>query len=315
MSRNSRGYDIVDTHVHIFDLDFRDHGMPNRNFTHGWPNDEDVPQINRTILMPEAEEEAEEAGVNNLVFMQCFQDSPEESLWVHACAQNSTYGKFKGIVAGLDLTQHEKLQTFVSVFKRDLKKPKFVGVRMVLEPAEHEFFESEDFHKGLGILENNDLTFDLLLRPELMKHVPVLASKFPRLRMVINHLAKPTKYGCSLEEWKSLVDAISPHPNVYMKLSGLLNEPYTDSKGRAYATFRPFIHHVVESFGVNRCMFGSDWPVCRTGTQGPKKYLDVVEFVEKLLDDLPLLAKKKIFQENAVEFYQLQDVVDTGNQT
>ena len=113
--------------------------------------------------MPEAEEEAEEAGVNNLVFMQCFQDSPEESLWVsgilklrmnislficmffflqvHACAQNSTYGKFKGIVAGLDLTQHEKLQTFVRVFKRDLKKPKFVGVRMVLEPAEHEFFE------------------------------------------------------------------------------------------------------------------------------------------------------------------------------
>ena len=47
MSRNSRGYDIVDTHVHIFDLDLRDHGMPNRNFTHGWPNDEDVPQINR----------------------------------------------------------------------------------------------------------------------------------------------------------------------------------------------------------------------------------------------------------------------------
>ena len=88
-----------------------------------------------------------------------------------------------------------------------------------------------------------------------------------------------------------------------------------ENKNRNVHIFRPFIHHVVESFGVNRCMFGSDWPVCRTGTQGPKKYLDVVEFVEKLLDDLPLLAKKKIFQENAVEFYQLQDVVDTGNQT
>ena len=47
------------------------------------------------------------------------------------------------------------------------------------------FIDSEDFHKGLGILENNDLTFDLLLRPELMKHVPVLASKFPRLRYVL----------------------------------------------------------------------------------------------------------------------------------
>ena len=63
--------------------------------------------------------------------------------------------------------------------------------------------------------------------------------------MVINHLAKPTKYECSLEEWKSLVHAITPHPNVYMKLSGLLNEPYTDSNGRAYATFRQdqFKHH------------------------------------------------------------------------
>ena len=66
---------------------------------------------------------------------------------------------------------------------------------------------------------------------------------------------------------------------------------------------------------MNRCVFGSDWPVCRTGTQGPKKYLDVVEFVEKQLEDLPHLARKRIFQDNAVEFYRLQDEVNTEKQT
>ena len=114
--------------------------------------------------MDEAEAEAHEAGVNNLVFVQCFQDSPEESLWViqtykrllhelsikystlptfkvYTCAQNSSHSKFRGIVAGLDLTKHDKLKTMIRIFKRDLQVPKFVGVRMILEPAEHEFFE------------------------------------------------------------------------------------------------------------------------------------------------------------------------------
>ena len=170
---------------------------------------------------------------------------------------------------------------------------------------------SEDFHVGLGILEANDLTFDLLLRPDLLRYVSVLAEKFPRLKMVINHLAKPTKYGMPLEEWKEVMDKIaSTCPNVYMKLSGMINEPYTDPQNRGYATFRPFVHHALEAFGVDRCMFGSDWPLCKTVKPVvPKKYLDVVEFMEKQLEDLSEEAKRKIFQDNAIDFYGLHNVV------
>ena len=80
---------------------------------------------------------------------------------------------------------------------------------------------SEDFHTGLGILEANNLTFDLLLRPELLRHVPVLAEKFPSLKLAINHLAKPTKYGMGLEEWKEAVDKMTQkRKEVSAKLAG-----------------------------------------------------------------------------------------------
>ena len=111
---------------------------------------------------------------------------------------------------------------------------------------------SENFSKGLCILEKYGLTFDLLLRPALLKHVPKLASKFPNLKMVINHLAKPTKYEMPLELWKAEIDEIAKFPNIYMKLSGMINEV---CQGDAFQAFQPFVQHAVEAFGTQRYVF------------------------------------------------------------
>ena len=132
-----RDYTIVDAHLHVFDLNLRDN-LSNKNFSHGWPSKDDE-AIFRNILLDEAQQEAAKCGVKNLVFVQCLQDCPEESWWVYACAQK--YQSMKGIVGGLDLTKHDKLEAYIKVFQRDMIKPKFVGVRMILEPAEEAFFD------------------------------------------------------------------------------------------------------------------------------------------------------------------------------
>ena len=114
--------------------------------------------------------------------------------------------------------------------------------------------------QGLGVLEQRGLCFDLLLRPQHLKHVPVIARAFPRLRFVIDHIAKPLIKAQVMEPWKSDMAAAAACDNVYCKLSGMVTE--ANMSGWKAADLQPYIGHVVACFGWQRCLFGSDWPVC-----------------------------------------------------
>ena len=137
MASKSREYFIVDGHLHVFDLDVKNK-FPNRNDSHGFPEDKDIEAINRTVPLEEARGFTRYCGVNNVVFMQCYHDCPEEAQWVYDTASKK-HPFIKGIVAGLDLTQHDKLEKYIKQFKSDFKVPKFVGIRNIVEhlPADH----------------------------------------------------------------------------------------------------------------------------------------------------------------------------------
>jgi len=126
--------------------------------------------------------------------------------------------------------------------------------------------------------------------------------------MVIDHIAKPLmSLGPQegLSGWSEDMALAASHPNVYCKLSGMVTEvnPDTHSTPWTADTFRPYTDLCLRLFGVDRCMFGSDWPVCRLAGA---EHMEVVALLDELVSHLSSEEKEKIFYSNAVKFYSLK---------
>lgn len=290
------GRRILDSHFHIFDLSVRA-SYPNQNASHQFPSS-DQAAINRTHLAAEAEDVMETAGVKEAVMVQCYNDCPEEVYWVMEQAKDHPF--ILGVVGGLDLCNLDKLNNFIKIFTTS-SSPKFVGVRHLIDFEAEDFLTREDVHAGLQVLSDHNLTFDLQSYPATLKHIPLIAGKFPNLRMVIDHIAKPN-YDRPEEfsTWSRDMAAAGVYPNVYCKLSGLINEIPDWSADK----FQPFVDHCLKVFGAKRCMYGSDWPVCHLATPSVT-YRDVVDLLEQLLESCSEEEKDDIYYRTAKRFYSL----------
>lgn len=130
-------YEVVDGHLHIWNLpEIRDK-LPVENTSRGFPNNDDSAAINRTLDLNEVAPLCERNGVRNAVFVQCFNDSPEEAEWVHRVSQETPL--IKGIVAGLDLEKHDKLRRHLDAMAQ-WKVPKLVGVRHITHYEPNDYF-------------------------------------------------------------------------------------------------------------------------------------------------------------------------------
>merc|ERR1712029_1114238 len=141
--------DIIDSHLHVYDLALRSQ-FPNQNWSHSFPSEENESSIVYDVPQTLAKSVANESGVKKVVFVMCYDDCPEEAQWVYDNAQNTDL--IIGIVAGLDITNHEKLRRYIKDFKTNFKNPKFVGIRHHIWWDE-KIMKSEKFLAGLAILE------------------------------------------------------------------------------------------------------------------------------------------------------------------
>jgi L-fuconolactonase len=139
----------------------------------------------------------------------------------------------------------------------------------------------------------------LLVKPKHLQYVPAIAQHIPDLRMVVDHIAKPSIVSGQWEMWAEDLAAVARLPNVWCKLSGMMTE--ADQKHWKLTDFKPYVNHVVEQFGFDRVMFGSDWPVCLlAGT-----YSQAFEAVNENLRGINESQRDRIFGENARMFYRL----------
>ena len=133
-----------------------------------------------------------------------------------------------------------------------------------------------------------------------MKSVPILAEKIPDLRMVIDHIAKPFIKNSSMSPWDSEMTEIAKIPTAYCKISGMVTEAnlhHWEPKD-----LFPYIEHVINVFGPERIMYGSDWPVClRAATY--EQVLDTA--IEGSLTKLNNSEMKQFLRTNAIKFYSL----------
>ncbi|HLY09086.1 MAG TPA: amidohydrolase family protein, partial [Planctomycetota bacterium] len=232
-------------------------------------------------------------GIDGSVFVQTQHDI-EENRWALDLARK--HDVILGVVGWVDLAS-PACEAQLLEFK---EHPKFVGVRHITQgEADDNFIVRDDVVRGLRVLEKHRVPFDLLFYVKHLKHAPTLAKKLPDLPMVIDHLAKPRIKEHVTEGWIDSLKAAAKAPNVYCKLSGLVTE--ADWKAWKPADLKPYVDAALEAFGPDRCMYGSDWPVCLLAAPYPS----VFGALKELLSPLSAAERAKIFGGTAEKFYGL----------
>jgi L-fucono-1,5-lactonase len=181
--------------------------------------------------------------------------------------------------------------------------PSFLGVRPMVENIEDPrwMLRSTVLH-AFAVLEERGICFDFLLKHHQLPAALEVLAACPRLRAVIDHIAKPPIRERVLEPWGTLLEQVGAHPNVYCKLSGMITE--ADHERWSPDDLGPYIERALRAFGAARCMFGSDWPVCTLAGS----YGQVLGALEQHLLRLGVTPAehRRIFGETAREFYRLR---------
>jgi L-fuconolactonase len=202
----------------------------------------------------------------------------------------------KGVVGWVDLCSDQlpnQLQQFAA-------HPKLVGVRHIVhdEPDDN-FMLRPDFRRGISQLQEFNLAYDLLLFP---RHLPVavqLVEEFPDQSFVLDHIAKPGIAERSISPWQENLHHLAKFPNVFCKLSGMVTE--TGWKQWQPGDFHRYLDITCEAFGPERCLIGSDWPVCTLSGEYEAVMKIVIDYVRKF----SVKVQTAILGENCARFYHI----------
>jgi L-fuconolactonase len=260
-----------------------------------WITD-DMLVLRRDFLPVEFARECQANGIDASVAVQADQSEAETRFLLDLAEENS---RIAGVVGWIDLRSAslaERLEFFS-------KFPKLRGFRHIAQSEpDDRFLLREDFTRGIAQLQRFGFTYDILIYPKQLPAVLELVERFPNQRFVIDHLAKPEIKAGKIMPWGGYVKRIAENKNVFCKASGLVTE--ADWRGWKQDDFRPYLNVVFDAFGVDRLMFGSDWPVCLLAAS----YRQVKQIVDDYTKDLSPQDREKIFGGNAIKFYGLKAV-------
>jgi len=201
----------------------------------------------------------------------------------------------KGVVGWVDL-RDEKIEERLSYFSSNkLLK----GVRHIAQGEVDDFLLGDDFKRGIGHLKAYKLTYDILVFAHQLPAAIQLAKQFPNQKFVLDHIAKPQISEGLDATWSKNIKSLAECSNVYCKLSGMVTE--TSNSEWTKEIFHPFIELVLEAFGVDRVLYGSDWPVCLLAAS----YEEQLEIVESYISIFSATERTRIMGGNAIEFYNL----------
>jgi L-fuconolactonase len=254
-------------------------------------------RIARDFLPVDLAEVAKPLGIAGSVAVQARQ-SLAESRWLLELADVDPF--VRGVVGWVDLRNPEVARQLEPLAAH----PRFVGVRHVVQDEpDPRFLLGEPFVRGLRQLRRFGLTYDLLLYRQQLPAAVELVGMLPEQPFVLDHLAKPRiSQGADWDGfagWRRDIEALAAHDNVSCKVSGMVTEAAW--RGWKMADFIPFLDVVLEAFGPERLMFGSDWPVCLVAAE----YAEVVQIVREFFSQATAGEQARIFGETAVRFYGL----------
>jgi L-fucono-1,5-lactonase len=275
----------IDSHQHFWRYDAREYG---------WIDDS-MKSLRRDFMPEDLEPELERNGFHGCVAVQARQ-TLTETRWLLELAARHPF--IKGVVGWVDLRSHELRLQLESLCGNS----KLAAIRHIVQSeADDRFLMQPDFLRGIAMLEEFNLTYDILIYARHLRVAAEFVTRFERQRFVLNHLAKPDIRGGELATWSRGLRELAKFPNVYCKLSGLVTEADWDKW--AEEDFAPYLDVAFESFGASRLMIGSDWPVCTVAGN----YSRVVNVVKNYLQKFPSQVRESVLGKTVREVYRIKE--------
>lgn len=258
---------------------------------HGWI-DESMQVVRRDFFPEDLLPALEENGVEGSVLVQVEMTEDDNAFSLEQAAK---YSFIKGIVGWVDLLAPD-LPGQLEQWKQ---QPVMKGFRHVAQAEPNDFLARPEVIHGIGHLGNAGFTYDILIKPPQLDAALTLVRALPHQPFVVDHVAKPYIATGEMGTWAARMRELAAHENVYCKLSGMVTE--ADWRHWEYGQLKPYMELVLEAFGPNRLMFGSDWPVCLVAAG----YTQWVQTVERFVSTLSEAEQQAIWRHNAVRFYNL----------
>ena len=234
---------------------------------YGWLEEPAYTALRRDFALPELRAATDEAGIDGTVVVQARQ-TIEETRWLLEMAGTTLPGegspRIRGVVGWAPLTD-ASLSELLDEWRAE---PLLKGLRHVVQGEPEGYLGRADFNRGVAALEGTGLVYDVLLlgglNPWQMTEAIAFVDQHPRQSFVLDHAGKPAIAAGNLEPWATQLRELARRGNVTCKVSGLTTEADWREGGRGWSleTLRPYLDVVVEAFGPERLMAGSDWPVC-----------------------------------------------------
>lgn len=278
---------MIDCHQHLIYLE---------KYPYSWA--EEIPQLaGKAFRMEDYLKLIEGKGEIRTIFMETSPDDPhwrEEAKFVYSLAdQEDTI--IDGVVVNCRPESEEDFEAYIECARH----PKLVGFRRILHVVPDEVSQQPRFVENVRVLEKHNLTFDLCFLARQLPLAVQLAVQCPNVQFIVDHCGVPDIAGGALEPWRADIRKLAELPNVACKISGVL--AYCAPDQTTADAVRPYVEHCIESFGWDRVVWGSDWPVC-TVTSDLPEWIDITRQLVVGEDETN---QRKLFHENAERIYGL----------
>lgn len=284
--QSSTPVSIIDTHVHFWDPD---------NLPYRWLVN--ATAIGGAHLPGDVAAQASSLNLDGIVFVEAGCDADQslaEVDWVISLAEQEP--RIQGIVASAPLEQGQAVRGHLAALA---DRPLVKGIRRMVQSEPAGFSIQPAFVEGVKLLPDYGFSFDICTVHHQLGDVITLVDQCPDVSFVLDHISKPDIKAGVMEPWAAQITQLAGYPNVTCKISGMATE--ADREAWTRQDLKPYIDHVINAFGIDRVMYGGDWPVSLLATT----YVEWVETLVWATADLGAEAQDKLFRQNAQRFYRL----------
>lgn len=275
---------IIDSHVHFWDPE---------NLSYRWIEGNDT--LNRSFLPKDYKIANGEHTVQGIIFVQAGAD-PQHNIkeveWVETLD-----APIKAIVADAQLEDESGLEETLEILaSHSLVK----GVRRNYQSEASGFARQASFIQGVQRLKNYELSFDICIKSHQLDETIELVKQSPDNMFILDHIAKPNIADGEFDYWATRLKRLAEFDNLSCKISGVITE--ADHSNWTQEQIKPYVLETIEAFGIDRVMFGSDWPVVNLAGSFTQ-WVDTLTFA---ITSLSTDEKQKLFMDNAMRFYRIE---------
>ncbi|MEQ1944942.1 amidohydrolase [Mesorhizobium sp. VNQ89] len=241
---------LVDTHLHIIDKSRLDYP---------WVSGE--PALDRDFLYGEYARDALRSGITDVLHMEV--DVAPQLISDEIEYVRDQSGKPGSLIRGAISACRAEDPGFPEMLERALADPFVKGFRRILHTVSDDISQGALFRQNVKRLSGTRLTFDICMFPRQQPLALALTELAPDVTFILDHCGVPDIKSGDFDGWKRGITELAARPNLMAKISGIV--AYTDRETWTAETLRPYAEHVIDCFGWDRVVWGSDWPVCTLG--------------------------------------------------